>query len=390
MLVYERPRLGEPARAPAASSADAIIQGFQFNTSTLTPAHRAAITSLAERIVRSQASPPSVRAVRFVGHTDPVGTESLNAALGLRRANAAAAALRADIDSRRPGLSASLLWRVESRGELDTIPGNPSASRRVEFFLTAVSPPRPPTPTAPAPCPPATCSPPAAFRPSLHGFHFVNSFTLAGLSSSPSIPSVARPILARLLSGSFGLCGGMASAAKDHFLTCVPRPSTATTPTSGPLFAYLAMRQIESLGLPSSTLVKQFLAWSMLPDTATSFLPISIPGTQELTLPQLRATLTRLSRSDPTILGLVYVGPRSAAIWDNHQVLAYGQSTPAPGVTDIKVYDPNYPLRDDVVIRARVTGSRVVSEQFVGGTPLKRVRGFFIMPYTRRVPLCLP
>jgi hypothetical protein len=395
MLVYEHPRLGEPARAPAASRADVVLQSFAFNKSTLIPAHGPLVASLADRIVRSQSSPPSVRAVRIVGHTDAVGSETSNAALGLRRARAAGDALRAAIDARRPGLSRSLLWRIESRGELDPIPGNPAASRRTEFFLTAASPPPPPpapAPTPAAPCPPATCTPPAAFRPSVHGFRFVNSFTLAALSGSSSIPPAARPILARLLAGSFGLCGGMASAAKDHFLTCVPRPSATTPPSTGPLFAYLLMRQIESLALPSLALVNLFLAWSMMPDTSTTLplSPVSIPGTQELTLPQLRATLTRLSRSDLTVLGLVYVGPRSAAIWENHQVLAYAHASPAPGVTDLKVYDPNFPMRDDVVIRARVVGTRVQCEQLLAGSPHKKVRGFFIMPYTRRVPLCLP
>jgi len=83
-------------------------------------------------------------------------------------------------------------------------------------------------------------------------------------------------------------------------------------------------------------------------------------------------------------------------IWKNHQVLAYAYSEISATTIDVNIYDPNYPQRDDVVIRVE----RVpVGTTFVPGVPPRKktvlgfrctqrvsdhsqnVRGFFAMPY---------
>ena len=79
-------------------------------------------------------------------------------------------------------------------------------------------------------------------------------------------------------------------------------------------------------------------------------------------------------------------------IWFNHQVLAYGTTAISPTVTNIKIYDPNDPGNDGVVIRCELLagGSRVRCVQMWPGGRVKTVRGFFRMPYTRMTPPCLP
>ena len=242
------------------------------------------------------------------------------------------------------------------------------------------------------PCPPPTCTPVGPFLPTRHGFNFVNSFTTT-IPLPPPFPAI---------SPSYGLCGGMAAAVLDYFLSCIPIPSTATVPLTGTtLFNYLFRRLLDSLGSPGFGMVPKFMSWTNRPDITMpaslltgGLIPganlLTIDGVQELTLPEFYATIAGLS-ARPVPLGLVYVGPGAVNIWENHQVLAYGTTRVSPTVTDIKVYEPNYPRADDAAIRCEVLGTRVRCVERVPSRGVtKRVRGFFRMPYTRAIPPCLP
>jgi len=257
-----------------------------------------------------------------------------------------------------------------------------TANERSSTFGQAPAPVR-------APCPPRSCTPVGSFLPSRHGFNFINSFT-----TTISLPSPLPTI-----SPTYGLCGGMASAALDYFLSCIPRPSTATVPPSGStLFNYLFRRLLDSLGAPVFGMVAKFLSWTNRPDITTGGIVPgtsigTIDGVQELTAPEFRATIASLSAARPVVLGLIYVGPGAVDIWQNHQVLAYSKTVVRPTVTDIRVYDPNYPGVDDAVIRCEVLagGSRVRCQELLPSRGVtKRVRGFFRMPYTKMIPPCLP
>ncbi len=286
----------------------------------------------------------------------------------------------------------------------------PYREEAINFSTTALPPPPAPRPAppapGPAPCPPLTCAPVGSIIPSRHGFKFVNSFSLPiplpGLPFLPGLPSS--------IPASFGLCGGMATAALDYYLKCIPVPSRTTIPTQGDnLFNYLVRRQLDSLDVPGFGMVLKFLEWTNRPDTTTRVARSSVPaailsmligpltqlitldGLQELTAPEFRATTASLAAGSPVVLGLIYVGPGAVNIWHNHQVLAYGVTNVSANVKDIKIYDPNYPGDDTAIIRCIVQagGTRVLCQQDGrGGT--KTVRGFFRMPYTRRTPPCLP
>lgn len=282
-------------------------------------------------------------------------------------------------------------------------------------FSTKASPP-PPSVVPPAPqpavrptCPPQTCTPPGTFIPSVHGFKFGNSFSLT-YPLPPPLPAIT---------GTYGLCGGMASAALDYYLSCIPIPSTRSVPGPGiPLYSYIFSRLLDSLGRPGFGMVTQFLSWTLRLDVTTSmtmaaaralgpaFVPmvaglgpvginlanrVTVDGVQELTLPEFRATVASITSGRMVVLGLVYQGPGAVNIWENHQVLAVGLDSGSGPTTDIKIYDPNHPGKDDVVIRCEVLGSRVRCKQLIANVPTKdNVRGFFRMPYTRRTPPCLP
>ncbi|MCZ7638290.1 MAG: hypothetical protein M5U12_20975 [Verrucomicrobia bacterium] len=269
---------------------------------------------------------------------------------------------------------------------------------RVESIRFSTPRPATPTPATPAllhahPCPPPVCTPVGPFLPSRHGFRFTNSF-------SATIP-LPRPLPA--IPASFGLCGGMASAALDYFLACIPIPSASTVPTAGsPLFNYLLRRQLDSLGAPGFGLVQKFLTWTNRPDVALPaglvlgpLIPgtgaLTVDGLQELTAPELNATTRSLAAGQRVVLGLIYVGPGAVSIWRNHQVLAYDATSAGAVVTQLRVYDPNAPGDDNVVIRCeRLAGGARVRCVQVTRRGTTRVRGFFRMPYVRRTPPCLP
>ena len=290
--------------------------------------------------------------------------------------------------------------RVEIRA--DYIWGR-NREEAINFSTPALPPPPPPSPVVPAPrlapCPPPTCTPVGPFLPSRHGFKFDNGFSVTIPLPSP-FPSISH---------DYGLCGGMATAALDYFLSCIPTPSTTAVPASGStLFKYLLRRQLDSLG-PRFGMVRKFLEWTNRPDTTTSVARSSVPaavlttivgalwpnfvavdGLQELTVPEFRATVASLSAGRPVVLGLIYVGPGAVSIWNNHQVLAYGTASVSSTVTDVSVYDSNYHEDDNVRIRCELLPgtTRVRCEQ-VSRRGTTKVRGFFRMPYTRVTPPCL-
>jgi hypothetical protein len=220
---------------------------------------------------------------------------------------------------------------------------------------------------------------PVVFRPSEHGFRFVNRFPGYFLPISvpaiPDIPSVRN---------YYGLCGGMVASAYDLLLAERPVPPAENAPRrAGPLHQYLYRRQIDSLGALGAQVVR-FAHWMALPDSSPH-------GTQKRTWDAFQGIRARLDDANPVPIGLVYVRAQDTmAIWRNHQVLAYGYEERPDGLLEVQIYDPNHPKRDDVVVRCErvsvaegpagvVMGLR--GEQRVGGRLKCEVRGFFEMPY---------
>jgi pimeloyl-ACP methyl ester carboxylesterase len=117
-----------------------ILDKFSFDGDRPKAAHLTRIGTLAQEIVNSQTSPDPIHTLCILGHTDRIGAETYNQDLAARRAIAVANELETAIETRQPGLAATLGRTVESRGEEAPLVPNTSAAnrernRRVEIFL---------------------------------------------------------------------------------------------------------------------------------------------------------------------------------------------------------------------------------------------------------------
>lgn len=244
-----------------------------------------------------------------------------------------------------------------------------------------------------------TAAPPrpiSEFKPSLHGFKFVNSFSgsplpikLGGLERAIGVPQ------------RFGLCGGMSFAAADYFLAQQQIPALARPPADGtPLYKYISTRQADSLGEKLAH-APRFAHWMRRADDGFA-------GTRELTLAELAGIESAIADQKPAHLGLVFSSRgqkrrgSGGATWENHQVLCYAVRRPSPMTTDLCIYDPNYPGSDDAVIRCtiqpvtwdtaaplgnwRIPIFGATCERIVPRRSREPVRGVFAMNYTPRTP----
>jgi len=214
------------------------------------------------------------------------------------------------------------------------------------------------------------------FIPSLHGFNFANTFS--GYPIPPFIFTL--PGISKVLSSSqinHGLCGGMCFATSDCFIAKRTIISAQTSPKPGtPLYRYLYRRQLDTYGAFGKFVVK-FAQWTALPDSTV----------QRLTDDELQKVIAQLANGQIVILGLVYVSiVDTLAIWLNHQVLAYDYSENSRSI-NIKIYDPNLPCRDDVFIEVKTgsTGLQYIQKASRTNSE-KRIRGFFVIPYTAVEP----
>jgi hypothetical protein len=211
----------------------------------------------------------------------------------------------------------------------------------------------------------------ASFRPSRHGFRFVNSFTgsplpLEGWTKELGVPE------------RFGLCGGMSCAAADLYIAGVEVPGGTTPPERGAaLYDYIYQRQVSTFAL--GAMAMKFIEWMEAPEEGER-------GTHARTAEELPQILAALDEGRPVVLGLVFVARTSGGAqrkaWENHQVLAYAAERLPMGVVELRIYDPNFPGADDAVIRYVPSPDGVRIARIVPGRGRKAVRGFFAMPYT--------
>lgn len=123
------------------------ISGFAFNRAEVPASAESDITNTAACVLASQRSSTPIRSLKLVGHTDTVGTDADNDALGLHRAEAVRDQLFAAL-TRLSGHPPGLVVAIDTRGKREEIPGDAASNRRVEiiapFAFPLVDPPKPP------------------------------------------------------------------------------------------------------------------------------------------------------------------------------------------------------------------------------------------------------
>ena len=220
------------------------------------------------------------------------------------------------------------------------------------------------------------------FLPSLHGFRFANRF--------PPGPTIRfGPLDPRRIGvgdAAAGLCGGMVLTVRDLFEHGVPAPLDAEPPPNGSRrFEALVRRQVQSLDWLRVPL-RYFDLQAFRPDPPTALsrrlrrLPPRVEAVDR-EWPRIRADI---DAGRAPVIGLVRVAGASPwALAQNHQVLGFAYHETETDLT-IRVYDPNHPGRDDVLLRAhlqpedgRPAEERVTLFQSTGEPLL----GFFRQPY---------
>jgi hypothetical protein len=207
------------------------------------------------------------------------------------------------------------------------------------------------------------------FRPSRHGLHFPNRF--------PPGPTVVLgpidPSRFGIGDASGGLCGGMALTVADLFAAGIEPPPDREVPANGSRrHRALVRRQVQSLGWFRVPL--RF--WSVAafrPEAAAPWSRLLRRASRlDLALdhawPRIRDDI---DAGRPALVGLVRTASLNPLrLVTSHQVLAYGYRT-EPGLVSIRVYDPNWPDRDDVELRVHLAGNgRPASLDATTGEPL--------------------
>jgi hypothetical protein len=211
------------------------------------------------------------------------------------------------------------------------------------------------------------------FLPSTHGFHFANAW--------PSGPTVRfgpfDPRIVGVGDASAGLCGGMVYTIADLFAAGIPVPPDREPPANGsPRFASIVRRQVESLAwltVPVRFYLRMALGSSFGGDLARS--------TLDREWPKAKAWLDDGRLVPIGLIRVASANPRS--LTKNHQVIAWGYVEDGRGVT-LRIYDPNWPDRDDVAITINLDNALRPSglSQSTGESLL----GWFVLPYSPSDP----
>ncbi|MFZ4574827.1 MAG: hypothetical protein ACOYN0_10550 [Phycisphaerales bacterium] len=131
----------------------------------------------------------------------------------------------------------------------------------------------------------------------------------------------------------------------------------------------------------------KFIEWMGLPDTPES---LGGPSTGGRTVEQVKVIVQHVERTGYAHVGLVLVDSKSGKPWQNHQVLACGVLRSDDARVELRVYDPNYPGRDDIKVVAEFGsdqgGNAIARSRMWIGDRERGVRGFFLMPYEPRTP----
>jgi phosphatidylserine/phosphatidylglycerophosphate/cardiolipin synthase-like enzyme/outer membrane protein OmpA-like peptidoglycan-associated protein len=126
------------------------LDRFAFGSHRVEPHHLPRIDAIAACMLASLDTPTPIDGLTLNGHSDPVGDDAANIALGQRRADAVVDAIDASLRRQSAGRHFSFVFVRLSAGERQPLSGDPALSRRVEIVAPFAFPP-PPTPINPKP-----------------------------------------------------------------------------------------------------------------------------------------------------------------------------------------------------------------------------------------------
>jgi len=252
-----------------------------------------------------------------------------------------------------------------------------------------------------------------AFQAATNGFPFINSWqmkqeervqlrqTLTGATGQAAgsvgndpfgmIRDMITPQLDAWIDSAlpdyYGLCGGMAFAAADHFRLNRPVPHgldpnvtpNSEDPMDKALRDYLWKRQLESLQ-PNAPVL---LTWMIM-------LHLPVPGAG----PRWLRDRTREQFNNlPSFLAhgpwpLALIGS-STSPFNNHQVLAIGQEDHGDGTGTVYLYDSNGPGHEQT-IKLDMRGDMIQAVESCPSPERGPLRGFFCEHYTPAIPPDLP
>jgi hypothetical protein len=192
-----------------------------------------------------------------------------------------------------------------------------------------------------------------SFLPSTHGLRFANRF--------PPGPTLRfGPIDPRWIGigdASAGLCGGMSWYVRERFEAGLPVPTDTEAPANGSaLFRAIVRRQVLSLDWLRTPL-RFWWFGAIGPERAAR-------RSVEVEWPRIRADIDagRLA-----MVGLVrHTGLNPFGMIQSHQVLAFAYDV-ADGAVTIRIYDPNWPGRNDVSIAVEAVGLRQSTGEGLAG-----------------------
>lgn len=137
---------GLPTRCPGLHQHE-VIDRFAFNSADVLPIHQPRIIGIARCIIESRATATPITQLTVIGHTDPVGSDADNDALGLRRAEAVKREIFSAIRRMTGRDARGLTIDTQTRGKSEHVPGDDAANRRVEVINAFdFNPVRPPVP----------------------------------------------------------------------------------------------------------------------------------------------------------------------------------------------------------------------------------------------------
>jgi len=182
------------------------------------------------------------------------------------------------------------------------------------------------------------------FLPSANGFRFANRFP-----PGPTLKlGLLDPRWVGIGDAAAGLCGGMAWYARDRFIAGRPIPPDTEAPANdSALFRALVRSQVRSL--------RWFLTSWQFWWAGVIGADRTLAATRDRVLPGVR---TAIDRGRLPLVGLVrHTGASPWAMTDSHQVLAFAYGTDDT-TTTVRIYDPNWPGRDDVTLTVDADGIR--------------------------------